>query len=232
MKAWKIVLGLILIICAVLLILEAVGVVLPLTSIVGEISFWQAVGGIFLVCGIVALISEKEFFGIFVLLGFLFMIFERNIAYVCGIEGGNIINNWLVFGCSLLLTAGFMFLTPSSKKKKSKSSCKAQMSGSVIYIDCAEFGNTEMEYSLNNKFGAIEVHFENVDSYNGRGTLCIDNSFGAIEVNVPDNWKIDDDDLVVSLASLEIEGSENGSYGPTLKLKGKVSFGAIEIERV
>ena len=233
MKAWKVVLGLILIICAVLLILEALGVILPVTSVVGEIGFWQAVGGILLVSGIVSLISEGEFYGIFVLLGFLFMVFERNIAYICGIDGDDIINNWLVFGCSLLLTAGFMFLIPSRKKReKHKSTVKVnQMSGSEIYIDCAEFGSTEKEYTLNNKFGAIEVHFENVESYNGGGTLNIDSSFGAIEIQVPDNWKIDDNELVVMLGSLEIDDSEHASNGPTLKLKGRVSFGAVEVER-
>ena len=90
MKISKIVLGLVLIAAAVLLILEALGIILPITGMVGEIGFWQAVGGIFLICGIGSLLMSGKFWEIFVPLGFLFMIFEKNIAYICGIENENL----------------------------------------------------------------------------------------------------------------------------------------------
>ena len=92
---------------ALLLILDAVGVLAPVTDMVGGVTFWQIFGGVALLCGVVAVIFAGEPWTVFVLLGFIFMIFERNIAYVCGLENEDIINNWLVFGCSLLLSAGF-----------------------------------------------------------------------------------------------------------------------------
>ena len=80
MKISKIVLGLVLIVAAVLLILEALGIILPITGRVGEIGFWQAVGGILLICGIGSLLMSGKFWEIFVPLGFLFMIFEKNFS--------------------------------------------------------------------------------------------------------------------------------------------------------
>lgn len=241
MKAGKVVLGLVLIAVAALLILEAVGVIAPVTSIVGEITFWQAVGGIALACAIVSLLAAGQVWEIFVLLGFLFMIFEKNIAYACGIEGGDIINNWLVFGCSLLLSAGFMFILPSGKRRKKKNRSGAsvvinvkdnELGAAEVYIDCEEFGNTDMERSVSNKLGALEVRFENADKYRGGATLHIDNKLGATEIYVPKNWKVKYGDVNVSLGSLDVEAGEWGDDDPMLILKGEVRLGSVDVERV
>ena len=238
MKGWKVFWGLAFIAIAVFLILEALGVIAPITSMVGEITFWQAVGGVGLLCAIVSLLCAGQVWEIFVLLGFLFMIFEKNIAYVCGIEGGDIINNWLVFGCSLLLSAGFMFLIPTRKKKRKNRGAVVinvkdnEMGAAEVYIDCEEFGNTDMERSVSNKLGALEVHFENADKYKGGATLHIDNKLGATEIYVPKNWKVKYGDVNVSLGSLDVEAGEWGDDDPMLILKGEVRLGSVEVERV
>ena len=82
MKGFKIFLGLAFIAIAVLLILEAIGITVSITGVIGEISFWQIIGGIFFISGIIKLLASGEIWEIFVLLGLLFMIFERNIALV------------------------------------------------------------------------------------------------------------------------------------------------------
>ena len=238
MKAFKVVLGLVFIAVAVLLILEALGVAVSITGIIGEMSFWQVVGGIFLISGIIKLLTSGKFYEIFVPLGFLFMIFERNIAYIAGMESDDIINNWLVFGCSLLLSAGFSFIFPGSKKKKSKNKKSGifinikdnEFGSSVAYIDCEEFGNTIMEQSVKNKFGALEVRFDNIESYKGGATLHVDNHLGAIEIIVPKTWKIVDN-VNVSLGVIDLDDAE-AQDGPALILEGNVSLGALDIERV
>lgn len=238
MKAWKIVIGLVLIVTATLLILEAIGVMAPVASIIGDITFWQILSGIALVCGITSLISKGDFWQIFVPLGFLFMIFERNIAYICGIENDNFINNWLVLGCSLLTSAGFMFLIPERKKNKRKShnnkvSVKCnELGASTIYIDCNEFGNTEIARSVQNKLGALEVYFENIESYRGGATLYVENKLGATEIYIPKNWKLNCDNLDVALGSLEVDRDNNQADGPLLILEGSIQLGAVEIYRV
>ena len=237
MKAWKTVIGLVLIAVAVLLILEAVGVMSPVTSIVGKITFWQAFGGITLLCGIATLLSHGQFWEIFVPLGFLFMIFEGNIAYICNIENENIISNWLVFGCSLLLSAGFMFLLPN-KKHKNHAGAKVdvikcnEMGASTVYIDCDEFGNTEMARSVQNKLGALEVYFENIENYQGGATLYVENKLGATEIYVPKRWKLNCNDLKVALGALEVDHKSEHADGPVLLVKGEVKLGAVEIYRV
>jgi len=237
MKVWKIILGLVLIATATLLILEAIGVIEPIASKVGEITFWQAFGGIILCCGIIALLSSGQFWEIFVLLGFLFMIFEKNIAYICGTENDNIMNNWLVFGCSLLLSAGFMFLIPITNRKKKHSGVKVnvkcnEMGAATVYIDCNEFGNSEMVRSVQNKLGALEVYFENTENYGGGATLYIENKLGATEIYVPKNWKLKCDDLNVKLGALEVNQNDSPGDSPLLILEGQIKLGAVEVYRV
>lgn len=235
MKAWKIIVGVLLIAVAALLILEAVGVINPLTGIVGEISFWQAVGGISLGAGIVALLSWGQFWQIFVLLGFLFMIFERNVAYVCGAAGDDIINNWLVFGCSLLLSVGFAFIFSGRKKKKkavviNKSGNK--MGATSMYIDCTEFGTVETERCIQNKLGAVEVHFENPENYVGGATLWVEDLIGAIEIRVPKSWRVDCEGVDLSLGVIDWDKNGENGEGPLLIIKGNVKLGAVDVERV
>ena len=243
MKAFKIFLGLAFIAIAVLLILEALGMAVSITSVIGDVSFWQVAGGIFLVSGIIKLLTSGNFYEVFVPLGFLFMIFERNIAYIVGMESQDIINNWLVFGCSLLLSAGFMFIFPGSKKKKRNAKKGAQRSGfcfhikdnefgsAVTYIDCEDFGNTIMAHSVKNKFGSLEVRFDNAESYKGGAALHVDNHFGAIEICVPKSWRIIDH-IDVHLGAIDLDNDGEDQDGPTLTIEGDISLGAIDIERI
>lgn len=256
MKISKIFWGLAFIAIAVLLILNALGVLSPISSVFGEITFWQVVGGIALLVAIVSSVATGEIGGAIVLLGFMFMLFERNIAHVF-LKGGNdnvdLINNWLVFGCSLLLAAGFSMLKPQRWKRKYRKNKKKRksegfsgikyekcnnMGASEIYIDCAEFGTEYTEQSVKNRFGALEVHFENADSYKGGATLNIDNEFGAMEIHIPRSWKIKHD-VKCSLGALEIDHDDDSdnsvedvTVAPILHVVGEVHLGAVEIERI
>ncbi|MBE6583615.1 MAG: hypothetical protein E7649_01350 [Ruminococcaceae bacterium] len=245
MKIGKILWGLAFVALAVLLILDALGVLAPVTNLFGEVSFWQIAGGFLLFCGAVAMIVEGEAWLSFVLLGFIFMIFERNIAQACGIEDGDIINNWLVFGCSVLLGAGFGMLFSGFRRKRKKSKKDSdgngfrvcvntnEMGASEIYIDCAEFGSECMERRVENKVGGLEVRFENVEEYRGGATLYVTNKVGGMEIYVPKEWcLVHDIDVVCGALEVDEEGEQALPDAPVLIIKGSVKIGAIEIERV
>ena len=131
-----------------------------------------------------------------------------------------------------------MFIFPGRKRKKNKNKKSGiiinikdnEFGSSTTYIDCEEFGNTVMEQSVKNKFGALEVRFDNVESYKGGATLHVDNHLGAIEITVPRTWKIVDN-VNVTLGVIDLDDAEEQN-GPALILKGNVSLGAIDIERV
>lgn len=242
MKIGKVIFGLALIIIAVLLILNAIGVLSPISSVFGEITFWQIFGGIALFCLMISALVSGDIGNAIILLGFIFMIFERNIAFVF-YKGGNgdIINNWLLFGCTLLLAAGFSLLKPKKWKKAKK--VKANKSGinlefnsndmgdSEIYVDCADFGTKFTEQRVHNRLGSLEVRFVNVDSYSGEATLTVTNKLGSTEIYVPRGWRIKST-IDLSLGSVD-DGCDENPEGdaPVLNVVITNKLGSVEINR-
>ena len=115
-RAHKIALGILIIAIAVFCILQAIGVFGSITSMFGEVPIWKLIVGIGLVVIMLENVFRLDFGGVFVPLGVMFMLFEKNIAFACGIEG-DIINNWLVVCCSVLLAIGFGFIFPKRRKR-------------------------------------------------------------------------------------------------------------------
>jgi predicted membrane protein len=99
------------------------------------------------------------------------------------------------------------------------------MSASEKYIDCSTF---EEEY-FENKLGALEIRFENVDTYRGGGVLHVENHLGATEIYVPSSWNVKCN-VENSLGSVEVngEGSEDEN-APTITITGENHLGAVEI---
>lgn len=146
MKASRIIWGLLIVAAAVLLILQGVGVLGDFTSMVGELSVWRIVLAVFLLAIIIERMVKLHFDQIFVPLGFIFMLFEKNIAFLCGVDE-NIINNWIIFGCSLLLSIGVRFLIPR-RRKKIKISKKIKA------------GHVHVDINSDDRDGPIEVEVE------------------------------------------------------------------------
>ena len=103
---------------------------------------------------------------------------------------------------------------------------------STIYVDCNEFGNTELVKNIENRLGAIEVHFENPESYLGGATLFIENYLGAIEINVPNNWKVNCEGVNLTLGVIDSPSKAEQTDGPSLVIEGNVHLGAVDVNRV
>ena len=237
MKTWKIFWGLGFVLAAVLLILDAFGIISPIFATMGGITAWQIIGGLFFFAFTVSRIIKLKISEIFVPLSFIFMIFERNIAYVLGLESENIINNWLLFGCAVLLSIGVGILLPKSLKKDTwsfkinhKNSHRTSKGGSggasTVYVDCEDF----VETSVSNKLGETVVHFENEEHYSGGGILTVDNQLGETVVYVPSSWRVKID-ISNNLGAVEQEG-KGSEDGPMLTINGRNSLGAVSIKFV
>ena len=228
---WKIFWGGGFILLSVALILDAIGVLSWITSPFGEISLIGVVGAFLLLAYAISRIVKGAIEEIFLPLAFIFMIFERNIATVLGLADENIINNWLLFGCAVLLWIGFSILFSGIRKKgrggivftKGEG---ASLGSSVKYIDCRDFKREEIE----NDLGSYSVYFNNVDKYEGGGVLEIDNNLGHIQINVPTGWNI------VMQVDNSLGGtsypSENYPEGPTLTIIGDNSLGSVAVKYV
>ena len=237
MKSWKILTGLGLILGAILIVLDAIGIMAPLISTIGGVSVFEMILALVLLALIIERLIRGRISSIFFYLGFLFMIFEENIAYVCKLENANIINNWLVLLIALMLTVGFESLFSSFKRKRrfrssveySKNGAESRLGSSTIYVDC----NTFTPDFIENDLGSCTVFFENIESYTGDKTLHIENHLGSMEINVPKEWRV-----VINIentlggASYPDEEENGDNDKKILYINGENNLGSISIEYV
>ncbi len=228
LSANRVVFGLLFIACAVLIILDAVGVSLGfLSGIPAWVMILTVINLIWLIDEIIKLKLSEIFFPI----AFIFMLLEKYIAGWCGIEKNNIINNWLVFLCALLFCIGAKLIAPkrriTKKFTKSASHKTSRGTASTIYVDCSAEEDT---VTVRNELGACNVYFSNVESYKGGMTLLVHNELGAMNINVPSEWNIVTNIKNELGALTNPEGNE--STGKTIFIEGHNELGAVNIKRV
>lgn len=230
----RVVFGLLFIACAVLIILDAVGIsFIFLSDIPAWVLILTAVNLVWLIDEIIKLKFSDVFFPI----AFIFMLLEKYIAKWCGLNSTNIINNWLVFLAALLLFIGTKCLTPKRKffftKKKehnfSSGSIHSNSHGnaSTIYVDCA---SDEDCVRVVNELGSCNVYFSNVESYDGNITLELHNELGSMIIHVPSEWSIVSN-ITNELGSVT-EPNDKGIGDKTIRITGSNELGSLRITRV
>ena len=173
MKTWKLFWGLGFILAALLIILDSLGVIAPFTEAVGGVSVGAIIIGIFLISFVISRISKGKICEIFFPLAILFLIFEKNIATLAGLEDKDIISGGAVILVAFLLTVGTAILFPfrvkakihiegSSEGKKSfgrKKRAENSLSVSTVYIDSDSMTPSHIENSI----GSCSVYFEKTE---------------------------------------------------------------------
>lgn len=223
MRTKRIMAGVLFIAVAIVLILDAVGVIPALSGAFGEISFWRISGALLLLClGVYQLTSASSWF--IMSFSLTFMLLEPNVAHAIKAADSDLISNWLLLGCTVLLMIGFSLLF--NKKHSVKNTQKLtvnRFSDCKKFIDGADFDTALVK----NRWGALEISFENPDAYKGNGILKVENYMGRIEIIVPKSFNV-----VNSLNGFVsvVENNGNGNpTGPVLSVEGKNTMGLVEI---
>ncbi len=230
MKAWKITVALFCILFAVFGLLETFGVTPPMDSLVGEISFIRIVCALFLLVLVIKYLCKLRVCKMLFCLSLLFMTVESNVAYLCGAESENLINNWLLLLYTVLICIGLSLILPK-RRRSGKWSVSVNHNGHhennlgsrVIYIDCTAFTDRYVE----NNLGSTVILFENADGYNGGGYLNVENNLGSTVIKVPEEWSVDCQ-IENSLGS--VQNRANRGNGPLLTVRGENSLGSIVIQ--
>lgn len=104
---------------------------------------------------------------------------------------------------------------------------KVSFGASVKYVNSDNFKKANLSCS----FGGLKVYFDNAKLSETGAEIYIDNSFGGTELYIPKTWKVLNK-VSTSLGAVEEKGKVVEKEGPIVTLKGKVSFGAIEIHYI
>ena len=226
MKMGKIFWGISLILISVFLLLDAFGIVSPIEGVVGEISLLSAVLGIGLVTIIICSLLKLRFYGMFVPAALLFMLFERNIAFILGKENADLANNWTILLVAVLLTIGVGFLGSPFRFRVDIKKPGGTLGKTTVYIDAGDFES----YDVKNKLGSCEVHFENVEEYVGGGVLNVENQLGQLEINLPSSWRATVQ-VNNSLGNIT-EPAEYAHDAPEITIVGENNLGNLEVRYV
>ncbi len=223
LSASKLFWGIILILAAALIVLDAIGTEM---GFLNGIPIFRSVIVLLLISVSVEELFKRDFGGFFFSLAIAFMIYEEQIARWLSLEDKNIISNWLVLLVALLLTIGFslLFSKRTFTFTYNGSKAKHKVAGSyVTNIDCSAFD----EMHINNELGSCEVHFSNVDSYTGNGVLTVYNELGSMKIYVPAEWTVTNR-ISNELGAVQVKG-ESLNGGKTLIINGTNALGSVQI---
>lgn len=228
-KASKLFWGIIFIAAAVLLIVDALGILSPISSIVGEISLIRVVTAIGLFYYICTRLVKRRYGSIFIPLAFIFMLFEKNISFICGLESENIISNWLLLLCSVLLSIGVGMIFGNFKLvfNENGEHERIAIGNSVNYIDSSDF---DYEKRIENNLGACNICFENPGRYQGQGTLYVENNLGNMNIYVPISWRTEID--IETNLGRTYQSKSGNPDGPKLRIIGENNLGNINVQSV
>lgn len=128
--------------------------------------------------------GAREHLDIFLPLGFLFMLFEKNIAGWIGRED-DFVNNWLILGAAVLLTVAVKLIFSGKRIRGSSHNTLAE---TVIYMDAGE----KKRNHVSNRLGEMNVYYQNTDigDVSQPVILYATNRLGELVVHIPRDWKV------------------------------------------
>lgn len=184
-------------------------------------------------------IRKLNFYGIFLPLACLYMIYYDDI----GIWN---LSPWTMFGVAILCSVGFSMIFQNTRRKRiygengemsyafsgeSSEQCYGEQVrcennfGSVIrYISSDNFKSAQLE----NNFGSLSVYFDNAIVQGGSAFVNVENHFGETNLYVPKEWQVQNN-LDRAFGSVSEKGRYEGSSNTLLYINGSTNFGTIVI---
>ncbi|MHB1485725.1 MAG: LiaF transmembrane domain-containing protein [Saccharofermentanales bacterium] len=225
-----------------LFLLSAVLIIAGQTGAFGTIALMSIISGVLLLALMVYSLFSLNFFGVFLPLAFLYMIFWSPLELPE-------ISPWLLVLAAVLTSIGFSIIF--HKKPKADTCCKDI--GSQSFNDTTEtiddnhpyakvnFGSSSKYLHSNNlekgqfiaSFGSLEVFFDKAQLSPEGAEIFLDCSFGAIKLYIPRNWKVIEK-MQVNLGGVNYNNQPDvlTEDSPRLTLTGNVQLGGIEIQYI
>ncbi len=198
-------------------------------------------------------IIRKRFYTIPIPLAVLFLLFEKQIANAAGVDGGNLISNWIVIIAALCIFIGLALITLFSSNDRKKENGNIAVAkdhtgedenvdvsinttgpskvsintagASAKYINCHGFVHDTVECGM----GACKIFFTNTSEYNGGGTLNLRADIGSIVVCVPAEWDVDVN-IDNHMGSVKVDDNTPIEGAKKLRIVGENNMGAIHVK--
>lgn len=226
MKKTDVVGGSVLILLAVYLILNKLGM-LP------DVQWFRLLVTVFM--GLIAIknIPKLNFFGIIMPLCIIGCMYDEQL----GIEA---ITPWTLLASGFFLSIGLGMIFKRNRPYRisvhSEESVENGQDGRKIYLDnsfntVSKYVNADAfsEAYMENSFGSANVYFNNAIMANGNAKVVLDNSFGEMNIYFPKTWRME---LTrdASFGDIKVHGEQNADMdAPYIRVDADCSFGCINI---
>lgn len=219
-------------------LLSGVFVVATQLGSFGEIGLLSIISTILLASLMVYSIVKLNFFGFFVPMIFLYMIYKVPLALPE-------VNPWLLFVAALFASIGFsiIFNPHPRKRERIHSECrqyskineglddnnpdiKVSFSSASKYLHSEGLQSGQFDVS----FGELEVFFDQVKLEGNSAEIRVDCSFGSLKLYIPKDWRVNDK-VHAAMGAVETDMRLNKptDASPVLTIVGNVQLGSIEI---
>ncbi|MBQ9416622.1 MAG: hypothetical protein IJU20_07270 [Clostridia bacterium] len=173
--------GIVLIIGAVLLILNALDV-LPFSQY--GLGPWKLCLGALLVGISIQILLGRKPALLFLPLAGLFLVFEEAISNAVGKGGENLIPTWVVIVAAVLLWLGTEMVIP---KRLSTAHGIFHNGGISLYLDAEK---DLQDAHVHDIAGSASVYMTNQDLYPGNGRLTVEDIAGKVTIYLPAQWRL------------------------------------------
>ena len=206
-----------------------------------QIGVLSIVASIFLIAIIVQSLVRLNFFGIFVPLALLYLIFRQPLGLVE-------LSGWLLVLSAVFASIGFGLIFHRSPNRTCHSRHDSKHYNATIEnIDDnnpftkVSFGEASKYLHADSlksgqfilSFGSMQLFFDQATLSPDGAELFLDCSFGSMELYIPKHWKVTDN-LNRNLGGVEFDARsiEPGENAPRLTLNGSVRLGNVEIHYI
>lgn len=177
-------------------------------------------------------LSDLNFFGVFVSLGILYLIFEKPLR----LPG---LSFWQMLLVAVLLAIGMsvIFHKPGRYGGKHVPVSGGQVDGENVRIwarfeECCKYLHAERlaRADISVSFGKAGVYFDQARPAPGGAVAEVNVNCGNLELFVPKTWRVDEQvETVAGNVRHENGGAATAPDAPLLTVRGRVSFGNIVI---
>ena len=176
--------GLVLILSAVILVLDNMGVNFGM-----DFPLWRIICGVLLVAWLVCEIVRLKFSDIFFPIALLFVLFRDPLISSLHLNPDRVPSVWIIIVAAALLTFGFHVIF-DRQKTVNINGHEVKMGGKIgketLYADAANLSG----FTVKEHLGAVELFFSNKGNYPGGGVISIHDNLGLITLHVPNDWNV------------------------------------------
>ncbi len=210
-----------------------------------QLGFWSIAATVLLLAAFIGSLMDLSFFGIFVSAALLYAIYQEPLSWP-------FVSVWLLLLTAVFISTGLSFIFHGRFQRRwvkrkycgenwgTHGSTEEYIDGDDVSIsesfsEVSKYLHAEClrQAHIASSFGTLNVYFDSVTLSPDGAEVFVDVSFGKIEIYLPKEWRvIDQVHTSVGAVTNNLRSNTMAADSPVLTLKGRVSFGNLEIRYV